>query len=164
KAARLSCQSRSAAFPGASPSMIERVVMWARIPLRTLGVFPPPTKPRLARVWSVSNLPEAGKPAAGWGRVREGGGSCANASAAIASPQSLSPSPSPSPSLSPSPSPSPPHKGEGRRSRHGLRAVGIGFLVAGIAQATFAQTPPTPAATQQSRVTIGYVEVAGDPR
>src|SRR5262245_58933294 len=36
------------------------------------GVLPPPTKPRPAGVWSLRHLPEAGKPAAGWGRVGEG--------------------------------------------------------------------------------------------
>src|SRR5215813_8258381 len=38
----------------------------------TLGLLPPPTKPRPAGVWSLKNLPEAGKPAAGWGRGGEG--------------------------------------------------------------------------------------------
>jgi hypothetical protein len=38
------------------------------------GLFPSPTKPRLAGVWSHSDLPEAGKPAAGWGGVRGGDG------------------------------------------------------------------------------------------
>src|SRR5215813_14052480 len=37
----------------------------------TLGLLPPPTKPRPAGVWSLKNLPEAGKPAAGWGRGGE---------------------------------------------------------------------------------------------
>jgi hypothetical protein len=37
-----------------------------------LGLLPPPTKPRHAGVWSLKNLPEAGKPAAGWGRVGRG--------------------------------------------------------------------------------------------
>ena len=31
-----------------------------------------PTKPWPAGVWSLLNLPEAGKPEAGWGRVGEG--------------------------------------------------------------------------------------------
>src|SRR5712692_10252787 len=39
-----------------------------------LGLLPPPTKPRPAGVWSLINLPEAGKPAAGWGRGGEGRG------------------------------------------------------------------------------------------
>src|SRR4029077_14850793 len=33
---------------------------------RALGALPSPTKPRLAGAWSPLNLPEAGKPAAGW--------------------------------------------------------------------------------------------------
>src|SRR5215831_4278710 len=37
-----------------------------------LGLLPPPTKPRLAGVWSLLVMPEAGKPAAGWGRDGEG--------------------------------------------------------------------------------------------
>src|SRR5215469_10707309 len=37
----------------------------------TLGLLPPPTKPQPAGVWSLKNLPEAGKPAAGWGRGGE---------------------------------------------------------------------------------------------
>src|SRR5262249_6119327 len=35
--------------------------------LHALGVFPSPTKPRAAGVWSLEDLPEAGKPAAGCG-------------------------------------------------------------------------------------------------
>src|SRR6516164_10281027 len=38
-----------------------------------LGLLPPPTEPRPAGVRSILILPEAGKPAAGWGRVGEGG-------------------------------------------------------------------------------------------
>src|SRR5262249_20534746 len=37
------------------------------------GLLPFPTKPRLVGVWSLLNLPEAGKPAAGWGGVGGGG-------------------------------------------------------------------------------------------
>jgi hypothetical protein len=40
---------------------------------RALGLLPPPPKPRLAGVWALLDLPEAGKPAAGWGRGGEGG-------------------------------------------------------------------------------------------
>src|SRR5262249_4122007 len=35
--------------------------------------LPSPTKPRPAGVWSLQDLPEAGKPAAGWGGVGGGG-------------------------------------------------------------------------------------------
>src|SRR5262249_3133995 len=37
------------------------------------GALPPPTEPRPAGVRSSLRLPEAGRPAAGWGRVGEGG-------------------------------------------------------------------------------------------
>src|SRR5260221_11596161 len=62
-----------------------------------LGLLPPPPKPRPAGVWALLNLPEAGKPAAGWGRGGEGGSSGRNAGASIAPP----------------PPPTPPHKVEG---------------------------------------------------
>src|SRR5258707_1629026 len=39
-----------------------------------LGLRPPPPKPRPAGVWALLNLPEAGKPAAGWGRVGSASG------------------------------------------------------------------------------------------
>src|SRR5262249_24422801 len=39
---------------------------------RARDALPSPTKPRPAGVWSLEDLPEAGKPAAGWGGV--GGG------------------------------------------------------------------------------------------
>src|SRR5262249_33612576 len=38
------------------------------------SVCPPPPKPRPAGVWALLNLPEAGKPAAGWGRVGSASG------------------------------------------------------------------------------------------
>jgi len=38
-------------------------------------------------------------------------------------------------------------------------AIAIGF-----AKAASAQTPPAPAPAQQARVTIGFVEIEGDPR
>src|SRR5262245_24315922 len=43
-----------------------------RCTCRGLGLLPRPTKPRPAGVWSLFDLPEAGKPAAGWGRGGEG--------------------------------------------------------------------------------------------
>src|SRR5262245_61638494 len=43
-----------------------------RCTCRGLGLLPRPTKPRPAGVWSLFDLPEAGKPAAGWGRAGEG--------------------------------------------------------------------------------------------
>lgn len=60
------------AVEGASPSRSERRT-WTfgstQIGCCIIGAFPSPTKPRLAGVWSLSSLPEAGKPAAGWGGV-----------------------------------------------------------------------------------------------
>jgi len=50
----------------------------------------------------------------------------------------------------------------GRRSWRNLCAASSGVVVASLAQAAFAQEPPSPAPPQ--RVTIGYVEVAGDTR
>src|SRR5262249_49470687 len=41
---------------------------------RVLGLLPPPAEPRPAGVRPFLILPEAGKPAAGWGRGGEGGG------------------------------------------------------------------------------------------
>jgi hypothetical protein len=57
----------------------------------------PPTKPRPAGVWSLLELPEAGKPAAGWGRAGEGGGAMRHHRRQSAGPPPLTP----------------PHKGEG---------------------------------------------------
>src|SRR5262249_2861377 len=67
------------------------------------------------------------------------------------------------------PPPSPPHHslgewGEGRSPLRGLgiptgAVVAASFLVS-LAAPAFAQTPPT----TQPRVTIGYVDIAGDPR
>jgi len=39
--------------------------------------------------------------------------------------------------------------------------IATSFLVANLAGTAFAQTPPP---TPQPRVTIGYVDIAGDPR
>lgn len=50
---------------------------------------------------------------------------------------------------------------EGRRLRHGLRAAVGAIVVASLAAPALAQAPaPAP----QPRVTIGYVNIAGDPR
>src|SRR5262245_38801696 len=111
-----------------------------------LGVLPPPSEPRLAGVRSAQNLPEAGKPAAGWGRVGEGGG------AATHKWRHLRTTALPPP-------PTPPHKGEGRNSWRGLSAAfnAAVIFVCG-ASIACAQSPSQP------RMTIGYVEVAGDAR
>src|SRR5205085_10214011 len=52
---------------------------------------------------------------------------------------------------------------EGSHPRPGLFAAGSFVLVAGLAGTAFAQAPPPPPAPQ-TRVTIGYVDIAGDPR
>jgi ABC transporter substrate binding protein (PQQ-dependent alcohol dehydrogenase system) len=53
--------------------------------------------------------------------------------------------------------------GEGRRARQSLH-IAIGSLVlAGVAAAAFAQSPPPPA-QPPARVTIGFVEIEGDAR
>src|SRR5258708_28320724 len=69
---------------------------------RTRCAPPSPTKPRPAGVWSLKDLPEAGKPAAGWGGVRGGGSAILSQ---VAPP--LSRRATPSPPL--------PHKGGGSR-------------------------------------------------
>jgi len=58
----------------------------------------------------------------------------------------------------PPPHPTPPHKGEGRNSRRGLSVVFCSVACVSIAAPAFAQTAPPP------RITIGYVEIAGDTR
>jgi ABC transporter substrate binding protein (PQQ-dependent alcohol dehydrogenase system) len=50
---------------------------------------------------------------------------------------------------------------EGSHPRHRLGVASCVVLVANLASAAFAQTPPAPA---QPRVTIGYIDIAGDPR
>jgi len=56
-------------------------------------------------------------------------------------------------------------KGRGYRSpRHVGWYAAIVVIVVGIPQATFAQDPRTAPASQQPRIAIGYVEVAGDAR
>jgi ABC transporter substrate binding protein (PQQ-dependent alcohol dehydrogenase system) len=51
---------------------------------------------------------------------------------------------------------------KGSHPRPGLFAALVAALVVGFAQIAFAQTPPPSA--PQPRVTIGYVDIAGDPR
>jgi itaconate CoA-transferase len=58
--------------------------------------FPSPTKPRPAGVWSLEDLPEAGKPAAGWGGVRGGGGAILS-QVAPSSSHRITPLPNPPP-------------------------------------------------------------------
>jgi ABC transporter substrate binding protein (PQQ-dependent alcohol dehydrogenase system) len=53
--------------------------------------------------------------------------------------------------------------GEGRSPRRRLRIARTTVIVASLAQSAAAQSPPPPP-PQQPRVTIGYVEIAGDPR
>ena len=50
---------------------------------------------------------------------------------------------------------------QGSRLRLGLFAACCTVLFAGLASFAFAQTPPP---ASQPRVTIGYVDIAGDPR
>src|SRR5262249_10080559 len=66
---------------------------------RVLGLLPPPPKPRPGGVWALLDLPEAGKPAAGWGRVGGGGGAVRHNHCLRLRP----------------PHPTHPHKGEGSR-------------------------------------------------
>src|SRR5258707_14618428 len=65
------------------------------------------------------------------------------------------------------PPPPPPHHSlreweEGRRPRRWLRAALGAVIAASFAHAAFAQTPPP--SEPQPRVTIGFVEIEGDPR
>ena len=46
----------------------------------------------------------------------------------------------------------------------GISAASSAVIVAGAATMSFAQTPPPPAPPSQPRVTIGFVEIEGDPR
>src|SRR6516162_10796252 len=99
-----SARKRSSHGCGSSPLTARRIAGIRPQPFafeaghrRALGALPSPTKPRPAGVWSLQDLPEAGKPAAGWGGVGGGG---------------------PSASYRTTPTPAqradPPHKGEGR--------------------------------------------------
>jgi ABC transporter substrate binding protein (PQQ-dependent alcohol dehydrogenase system) len=55
--------------------------------------------------------------------------------------------------------------GEGRNSRRGRHAAWTTVIVASLATTAWAQDlQPAPPPPQQPRVTIGYVEIAGDPR
>src|SRR5262245_32744535 len=112
-----------------------------------LGVLPPPSEPRLAGVRSAQNLPEAGKPAAGWGRVGEGGDAAKRRWRYLRT-------------IALPPPPTPPHKGEGSAPRlwRGLR--GLCVVVALVCGASIACAQ----SLSQPRMTIGYVEVAGDAR
>src|SRR6516165_6133357 len=75
-----SARKRSSHGCGSSPLTARRIAGIRPQPFafeaghrRALGALPSPTKPRPAGVWSLQDLPEAGKPAAGWGGVGGGG-------------------------------------------------------------------------------------------
>ncbi len=77
-----------------------------------------------------------------WGRVGEGGRAALQCQCLTAPP----------------PPPTPPHKGEGRNSWRGRYAFCNILALVSTATIALAQSPPQP------RITIGYVEVAGDAR
>ena len=57
-----------------------------------------------------------------------------------------------------------PHKGEGSRLRRGFALIAsVVFAASGIT-AALAQTPPAQSPPSQPRITIGFVEIEGDPR
>jgi hypothetical protein len=107
---------------------------WMRKHHRALGALPSPTKPRPAGVWSLYNLPEAGKPAAGWGGVGGGGRAILSQVA-----PSLSHRTTPTPALRADP----PHKGEGR-TEFAARAVPSSASASAIPIARSVYSPPQP--------------------
>src|SRR5262245_29672750 len=104
-----------------------------------LGLLPPPRDPRLAGVRARIEWWKSGKPDFHWGRGGEGGGSrfsiCGH------------PLPCPSPA-----------SGEGMLWRC-LRATITTCVLVSLGCSAAAQAP-----APQQRVTIGYVDIAGDPR
>jgi ABC transporter substrate binding protein (PQQ-dependent alcohol dehydrogenase system) len=82
-----------------------------------------------------------------WGRVREGGRAILDRWRNISRP----------------PPPTPPHKGEGSHARQFVHITFSAMLVAWATTLALAQPAP-PAQQPQQKITIGFVEIEGDPR